>query len=1020
MATYTAGTTATTNQPFISSAGFIGTNFVTTAWATPLSPNGNYYYYVTGMSGYARTNTGSGNIYMQISSSISTTAYSVGTARGEANAVSTTYGTITGNNINTVLRDGTTFYGGYYTGGANGVKATRTTGDTGFNVETTTGGTAFTSSSVYFRITYVGMPDSSYAGLSASSGGQTSINLSWNAISGASGYEVLYGTTSSPTTLYTTTSATSATVSGLSPGTTYYFRISAYISGAYAINTAYKGPYSENASATTAPSISAPTVSSSTLTSGRVGQYYSTNVFPSGGGAASSVTASGLPSGLTYTDYGSYVNIYGTPTVSGTYSPTVTASNAGGSNSASQTLPIYSPFPPSADSNSFASATLGVGYSGSVSFSNTLSANGINLNQSTIAGMSVTATTNSVSVSGTPTSSGTFNVTGTAFGTPDGGAPNTTNFSLSIYVAPNNPSWPSKTWTTGRVGVSYSDSITATSATSVTASISPSAGLNATTSGSTVTVSGTPTTSGTYALSLTANGVTGSTPASTTQYITIAAPLVPSASGSAFANGTINVAYGSSTISFSNTLSVTGAPATLAGLSVNASSSGVTLSGTPTSSGTYYLNLTLVGTTNGGAANNTNVQLSVYIIATDPTWPTYTYPDGKVAANYSASVTATQALSVSATISPSGSGLTATGSGATLTVSGVPTTSGTYTVSATATGNAGSTPATFNKSLYIAPLVPPVWVDTSLSSAFTVGADYATTSAGNNSVSATGATSFSVISGVLPPGLTGATAAGVYTITGTPTTRGAYPFTLRATNADGSATPDQLYSAVVAHPPTWIDQTLGDISQGRAYSDSVSVSTSTNVTWTVLDFPAGLTYTASGTNNSVLTISGTTNTTGTFALTVRATNADGYIEKSFNLTLKLPPNWTDNQLGSFVQGIEYYDAVIATNTPTYEIVAGGTLPTGITLNTSTGAFTGTPTVLDEAYSFTVRAYNAEGSVTQAFSGTVQPDLGGGIKVYNGTNWTTLGNQSVYVYDGTTWVEGKTYIWNGFLWVKSLF
>jgi hypothetical protein len=169
-----------------------------------------------------------------------------------------------------------------------------------------------------------------------------------------------------------------------------------------------------------------------------------------------------------------------------------------------------------------------------------------------------------------------------------------------------------------------------------------------------------------------------------------------------------------------------------------------------------------------------------------------------------------------------------------------------------------------------------------------------------------------------------------------------------------------------------------------------------------------------------LAITGTPSGTGTFALTARATNSDGYIEKSFNLTLKLPPNWTDNQLGSFVQGVLYTDAVTATNSPTYEILAGGILPTGISLNPSTGLFSGTPTVLDEAYSFTVRAYNTDGEVTQTFSGNVQPDLGGGIKVYNGTNWTTLGNQLIYVYDGSTWVEGKVYVWNGFIWTKSLF
>lgn len=1018
MATYTSGTSATTYQPFVTGAGQLTSNFDPLQDFTygPASPNGNVYFWVTNISGKAKGYDGTSSVSMFIGSS-STSAYSVGSAQSGSTSATTGSYVTTGGSIDTVVREGTTFYAGYTTGSAGGLYTTRSTGDSGRSVWAS-GSVSFTSSSVYFSLTYTPMPDTSGVP-SVSANGQTSIYVSIPGTSGASGYRIQYSTDNA--TWIESGLSGSGYINGLSAGTTYYVRHAAY-NGAYSINAAYTGPWSASNYGTTAPAISAPTIGSSTLTYGRVGQYYSTNVYPSGGGTADSVTVSGLPAGLSSTNNGSYVNIFGTPTgPSGMFYPTVTVSNAGGSNSAAQTLGIYAPYAPSADSGSFTSGTLGVSYSGTVSFSNTLTSNGINLSQSTIAGMTVSATTNSVSVSGTPTSSGTFYVTGTAFGTPDGGAPNTTNFSISIYIAPNNPSWPSKTWNAnGRVGVSYSDSITATSATSVTASISPSAGLSTSVSGSTVTVSGTPTASGTFTLNLTANGVSGSTPAVTTQYISIAAPLAPSASGTTFANGTVGVAYGSSTITFSNTLSVTGAPTTIAGLTVSASSSGVTLSGTPTSSGTYYLNLTLVGITNGGSANNASVQLGVTIIATDPAWPAHTYPDGKVNANYSSSVTATQAVSVSATITPSGSGLTATGSGATLTVSGVPTTSGTYTVNATATGNVGSTPATFSKSLYIAPLVPPVWVDTSLSTAFTVGIPYATTSAGDNSVSATGATSFSVTSGVLPPGLTGSASSGVYTITGTPTTRGSYPFVLRAINADGSASPDQLYAGVVTHPPTWVDQTIADISQGRAYTDSVSVATSSPITWTVLDIPVGLTYTASGTNNSVLTISGTTNSSGTFAITTRATNADGYIEKSFNLTIKLPPNWTDTSLGSFVQGVEYFDSLVATNSPTYEILAGGILPTGISLNPTTGAFTGTPTVLGEGYIFTVRAYNAEGETIWGVSGTVQPDLGGGIKVYNGTDWTTLGNQLVYVYDGTTWVEGKTYLWNGNVWVKSLF
>ena len=56
--------------------------------------------------------------------------------------------------------------------------------------------------------------------------------------------------------------------------------------------------------------------------------------------------------------------------------------------------------------------------------------------------------------------------------------------------------------------------------------------------------------------------------------------------------------------------------------------------------------------------------------------------------------------------------------------------------------------------------------------------------------------------------------------------------------------------------------------------------------------------------------------------------------------------------------------------PTYAVTAG-TLPAGLTLNTTTGVISGTPTTAG-AYSFTVTATNSAGSFSRIFSGTVNP------------------------------------------------
>ena len=126
-----------------------------------------------------------------------------------------------------------------------------------------------------------------------------------------------------------------------------------------------------------------------------------------------------------------------------------------------------------------------------------------------------------------------------------------------------------------------------------------------------------------------------------------------------------------------------------------------------------------------------------------------------------------------------------------------------------------------------------------------------------------------------------------------------------------------------------------------------------------------------------------------------------------------PPVWTDNTLAGFTNASAYSDGVSATNSPTYSVTVGS-LPTGISLNTSTGAVTGTPTVSGQSYSFTIRAINADGNVTQAFSGTVAAS--GKVRVWNGSAWVY---GTPRTWNGSTWVTGTIRGWNGSTWVTGL-
>jgi hypothetical protein len=88
------------------------------------------------------------------------------------------------------------------------------------------------------------------------------------------------------------------------------------------------------------------------------------------------------------------------------------------------------------------------------------------------------------------------------------------------------------------------------------------------------------------------------------------------------------------------------------------------------------------------------------------------------------------------------------------------------------------------------------------------------------------------------------------------------------------------------------------------------------------------------------------------------------------------------------------------------------------LTSSTGVLSGTPTgTVGTSFSFTITATNADGSIAQAFSGTIQPDLGGNLKLFADGQWS---DKEVYTYDGTSWVRGTVFIYNGTAWSKSVF
>jgi hypothetical protein len=166
---------------------------------------------------------------------------------------------------------------------------------------------------------------------------------------------------------------------------------------------------------------------------------------------------------------------------------------------------------------------------------------------------------------------------------------------------------------------------------------------------------------------------------------------------------------------------------------------------------------------------------------------------------------------------------------------------------------------------------------------------------------------------------------------------------------------------------------------------------------TLTGIPAG-TYTVSGTFT-------TTGVVGTATIT------------PFNITVTAPPPptpapvFSDASVSSSASvGVAYSDGVAASNSPSYSVVSGA-LPTGLNLNSGTGAITGTPTT-PGAYSFVIRASNAGGSVD---TGTLTITVVSAARVWNGTAFVSgLAN----VWNGTAFVSGIIKVWDGTVWKNT--
>lgn len=118
-------------------------------------------------------------------------------------------------------------------------------------------------------------------------------------------------------------------------------------------------------------------------------------------------------------------------------------------------------------------------------------------------------------------------------------------------------------------------------------------------------------------------------------------------------------------------------------------------------------------------------------------------------------------------------------------------------------------------------------------------------------------------------------------------------------------------------------------------------------------------------------ISGTPSVAATLSITLSATNASGTGNKTLTLTIKPPTPVVTSALSATGQkSVAFTYQISATNSPTSFGVTG-TLPTGLSVNTTTGVISGTPTAASTK-SVTLKAINAGGTGTAVCVITINP------------------------------------------------
>lgn len=738
--------------------------------------------------------------------------------------------------------------------------------------------------------------------------------------------------------------ATTQTVTGLTPGTAYTFTVAAV----NAIGTGPASPRSAEIAVNGAPAIS------STPAQGEVGAASDQQLAVSGGTGpfAFTLTDGTLPAGLSLSSGGV---LSGTPTAAGSSTVTVEVTDSYGASS-TRTLTLVVVAAPSLTYGSpLADGTVGTPYSQTLTRTGGTGPFAFSVSAGTLpAGLVLDASTGVLS--GTPTRSGdsTFTVKVVdALGQGDtrsttvsvrtvAAAPTITSVTAGTTTATlvwSAPSDDGNSAVTGYVVTPYLNGVAqATFTYESTATTQTLMGLAA---------------GGPYTFTVAAVNGVGTGPGSSRSTAVTVNPR-PSITG-APGGGEVGVAYDQQLVGTGGTgaLGLELASGTLPdGLALSASGR---ITGTPTDAGSFTFRARVTDATGASSSRS----FTVVVVAA----PTLTFDAGLPATDVGAAYSTTLthdggtgpfSFAVTAGALPDGLALDP----ATGVVSGTATTRGDHTFSVTITDALGQTDTrAATLAVRAVPAAPAIGAATA-STAAAVVRWTAPTDDGNSPVTGYVVTPY-VDGAAQTPVTAGATATRVSVPGLTPGTT--YTFTVAAVNAVGTGPVSAQSTTVVPNAGPVITNGLRDGEVSVAYSRQLTDSGGTgDSTYTVSSgtLPDGLTLSSAG------LLAGTPTAAGSFTFRVRVTDATGATStKGFTVVVTAAPALTfDSGLPDAERGKAYSTDLSrsgGTGPFTYTVSAG-TLPAGLTLDAGTGTLSGTPT-RGGSYAFTVTLVDALGA-----------------------------------------------------------